>query len=130
MTTVADIMLFKLKKCLWKGKYSDIFEVYSNNADNGNQGSALKRYYLRSKGAVLCALREHRIYRLIFSQKLQSTFLTNLFYSTILVGTPLLFITLGSRLNLSHFIRRYIHFQISDATFYGTCGEDSAGDFI
>ena len=111
-------MLFKLKKCLWKGKYSDIFEVYSNNAGNGNQDYELDRYYLRSKGAVLCALRKHRIYRLISSQKLQSPFLTNQFYSTILAATPLSLIALCSPLNLSHLLRRYSHFQVCAATFF------------
>ena len=70
---------------------------------------------------------EHRIYRLISNQKLQSPFLTNQFYSTILAATPLLFKSLGSLLNLSHLLRWYSHFQISAAAFYYTeifCGLD------
>ena len=106
-------------KTLRKGKFSDLLEVTScDESDVMRENYSLKKIYLISDKAVQCALREHRCLKLIATLKFKASFLTTLFYSTFQNGSPMLFLTRGSGLNISHLIECRHCLCEAEAKFY------------
>ena len=114
----AQVKKFTIVKCLGEGNYSEVFEVISTHAMNATESYAMKRFNLVNKESLHCAQREFRILKRIANTRSRSNFLTTIFYSTFLYGSPLFFLTKGSGFNLTHLLNCYRCLRVPIAKFY------------
>ncbi|EUB61418.1 Putative ribosomal protein S6 kinase alpha-1 [Echinococcus granulosus] len=91
---------FDVKKFIGIGCFSLIYEVCSTKGKDKGKTYAMKRFFPQRPIAIRCALREHSILMHLALGTKQSPFLSVLYYSFLVHGSPVLVISKGSGFDL------------------------------